>query len=334
VTRGLPLGDQKATLDEFLSRWLANSVTVRSPNTRANLKWAVGHIVGGLGGRRLRDLSADDVEAFLRAEAAAGLSRSSLVRIHSTLKRALRHAERVGKVARNVAALVDTPDGPTSEARSLTVDEARRLLDAARGDRFEALYIAGLMIGPRPGELLGLTWADVDLDRAVIYIVRALTRAPDGRLALSQPKTPRSRRTVDLPAPLVATLRAHKARQATERLAAGKTWQDHGARIHHHGRHAGRPVEPAARVLRADEEGGAWTLAPARVAPLGGLDPVGRRCPARGNRGRARACRTPDNRDGLPPPHHTVCPCAPHGSRWSGCSAHREELGTLAPRAG
>jgi integrase len=166
---GAAPADQRMTVGECLDYWLAHlPPSVRSVNTVDNLEWAVGHLKPALGKRRLRDLSPDDVDNMLRERAAAGLSRSSLARIHNALTRSLRNAERRGKVARNVATLVDVPAGPAKKSRSLTIEEAARLLAAAEADRLSALYKTGLMLGLRPGELLGLFWSDVDLEGGVL----------------------------------------------------------------------------------------------------------------------------------------------------------------------
>ena len=219
-------GDQRTTVGDWLDQWVSQlPSSVKSVNTVDNIKWVVDlHLKPGIGGRRLRDLTPDDVDKLLRGKAAAGMSRSSLVRMHSVLKRALRLAERRGKLSRNVAALVDVPDGPARRSRSLTVLQARALLTAAKDDDLEALYVTGLMLGLRPGELLALAWADVDLDKQVLHVRRTLKRER-GQLLLGDPKTPTSRRALRMPTPVVEALRAHRAKQSKVRLAA-PVWQD------------------------------------------------------------------------------------------------------------
>jgi integrase len=221
VDAGLQHEDQRITVGEWLDEWINHvPASVKSVNTVDNLKWAVDrHLKPSLGGRRLRELSADDVDAFLRAKATAGLSRSSLVRLHSVLHRALRLAERRGKLARNVAALVDVPNGPVRRSRSLSIEQARALLKAADGERLEALYKVALMLGLRPGELLGLTWSDIDLEQRLLRVTRTLKRER-GELSLGDPKTATSRRALSMPTPVVDALRAHRTRQSEERLAA------------------------------------------------------------------------------------------------------------------
>jgi len=126
------------------------------------------------------------------------------------------------------------------ERRVLSVEDARRLIDAIRGDRLEALWICALTVGLRRGELLGLRWSDVDQEAGVLTVRQTVLRV-DGRLVFSEPKTARSRRSVPVPEPALARLRAHRARQAAERLAAGERWRDHGLVF---ASTVGTPLEP------------------------------------------------------------------------------------------
>jgi integrase len=84
-----------------------------------------------------------------------------------------------------------------------------------------------LSTGLRRGEALGLKWDDLDLESGVLLVRRQLTRE-GGQLRTSDTKTLRSRRAVDLPAPLVSILRRHRADQAADRLELGPAWQETG----------------------------------------------------------------------------------------------------------
>ncbi len=127
-------------------------------------------------------------------------------------------------MARNVAKLVDVPRVQHAEVRPLTPSEAGRLLDSVTGqDR--ALYLTALGLGLRQGELLGLRWQDADLTAGTISVAHTLQRI--GRVvSLAEPKTSKSRRTLALPAPVLAALREQRKRQLAERLTAGASWQD------------------------------------------------------------------------------------------------------------
>jgi integrase len=107
---------------------------------------------------------------------------------------------------------------------ALSPDQARSLLEAAQGDRFEALYVLALSTGMRQGELLALKWPNVNLDARHLAVRSTLRRADEG-FEFNEPKTARSRRQVSLTLAAVAALKRHRARQLEERLRQ-PYWQD------------------------------------------------------------------------------------------------------------
>jgi len=131
-------------------------------------------------------------------------------------------AERRGLVRRNVVRLVEPPRlNRPAAPDALTVGAAREILAKVRGDRLEALFVVTLAAGLRQAEVLGLRWSEVDLDASTLRISASLDRVA-GRYVLTDPKTPKSERTVALPAFAVAALREHRRRQLEARLAAGE----------------------------------------------------------------------------------------------------------------
>jgi integrase len=230
VAAGLPVedGDRLRTFLEWWIRTLEAKASAgsKSLNTVDNAKWAVDTwIEPELGSKRLRELTPEDVERLLSKMAGDGRSRRTVTRVRSYLGQALSVAERRGKVARNVARIAELPETkPPVERRALTPDEAKKVLEAASGRRLEALFVCALMLGLRPGELTGLRWSDVDLEAGTLQVSASL-KSERGQLRIGATKTARSRRTVDLPKPVLVALRAHRKRQAAERLQAGSAWR-------------------------------------------------------------------------------------------------------------
>jgi integrase len=183
------------------------------------------HLAPGLGQLPLARLTPQHVQALLNAKSASGLSPRTVGYLRAVLRQALRQAERWGMVTRNVARLAEPPRVPHREVSPLSAEEARRFLEAIRGDRLEALYLVALGVGLRQGEILGLAWSDVDLDSSTLTVRHALQRI-DGALVLVEPKSATSRRVIALPALVRDAFRAHRIRQRTERLLAGSRWHD------------------------------------------------------------------------------------------------------------
>jgi integrase len=101
------------------------------------------------------------------------------------------------------------------------------VLKELREHRFYAPYVLALTMRLRRGELLGLTWKAVDLERGTLTVVTNLQRV-GGELPLVQPKTATSTRTLPLPRLAVDALRDHQERLAQERVAAGMEWKGNG----------------------------------------------------------------------------------------------------------
>lgn len=237
---GVDRPTSRLTVGAFLDRWVEELPGRVEPSTAANYRDTVRlHLKPALGTKLLNKLSVADANALWAEKRNAGYRPNSIRIMRSVLRSAIRQAERESLVVRNVAALSDPPRVGQSESRSLSIPEARRLLDAARGDRLEALYALTLTLGLRRGEALGLRWEDVDFDEQTIAVRRQLRRigadADAGesagrrtQLILKDLKTKRSRRTLHLTQSLAPLLRSHKARQAAEQLAAGPLRADSG----------------------------------------------------------------------------------------------------------
>lgn len=114
---------------------------------------------------------------------------------------------------------------PRQAARAFDRDEGSRI---AADDGDHPLWLLAAHTGMRRGELLGLCWADVDLDGGVLSVRRSLVES-GGVRGIQEPKTASGRRTIALDAPSIAALRVHRARQIEQRLKTGPHWQDHDA---------------------------------------------------------------------------------------------------------
>ena len=227
--------DTKLTVKELLEdHWLpAKRMSGRRISTVDHYEtvvdsWIVPHI-GALPAAALRPADVQGlVERLARSKTARGrkgLSDRSRQMAVGTLKSAFKWAAKTGLLQRDPIVGVDRPSVGTQLSASWTVDEARGFLAATREKRLGFAWALLLTRGLRRGDLCGLRWTEVDLEagRAAITTTRIVV---DGKALTSQPKTRRGLRTVPLDANLVALLKAHKARQAAEQLAAGGVYED------------------------------------------------------------------------------------------------------------
>ena len=226
--RGLVFDAGALTVGQHLEGWLKDSVrdTVRE-STYETYKYATyPHIVARVGARQAQGLEARARAKLLQGQA----GRRPQQRHGSQDARGAAQclgSGRLGRFGRAQRRQGREAAPGRKEIRPLSPEQARLLLEAARDDRLEALYVLAVTTGMREGELLGLKWADVDLEAGALRVRRTLTRQ-GGKVTLGEPKTKKSRRTVRLTPRAVEAVKRHRARQATEKLKVGSLYEDQG----------------------------------------------------------------------------------------------------------
>jgi integrase len=237
AARGRYVPPAKLTVAGYLvGEWLPSranadiSENSRDVETIMVRAWIVPHI----GEIALQKLSARDLDRLYATLRGSGgrsgrpLRGKSVRNVHVLLSKALGDAVRRGHLVASPVAAVDPPARDDSTERvAWNRDEVRRFLDVASVDRLHAVWRLALASGLRRGELLGLTWDD--LDDGSVQVRRQVLLRPDGR-ALYVRETTKSRRTrrVRLDAATGVALRRWRAEQSAERLAFGAPWRTDG----------------------------------------------------------------------------------------------------------
>ncbi|MGO4360894.1 site-specific integrase [Terrabacter sp. RAF57] len=228
---GVAVGDDTYTVKQAVEDWLAFGLNSRDEETRAaNESLSRNHVIPHLGARRLRDLTAREVDAWLLG-LSAKLSTRTLRGVRACLVRAVNRAMARDKVKRNVVLLCSVPAGrPGRPSKSLTSEQARDVLTKTAGDWMHNYIVVSLLTGARTEELRALEWRHVHIEGvpsatppvpAYVEVWRSVRSGGDT-------KTRRSRRTLALPSRAVDALRRQRVEQAEMRLQAGERWHDHG----------------------------------------------------------------------------------------------------------
>ena len=233
------------TLRLAVEDWLGEGMTGRSAQTVEKYRNVLRPVLREIGDKALADLTAADVRTAL----------ARFARTHSTdtvsiawlgLERSIRHAEANDLADRNVADLVDTPQGRAGRpSKALSLEQAAALLRVSCQKRtvrefpgspprppslMHAYIVLCMLVGVRTEEARALRWDHVDLDGRPgadppvppnVAIWRSVRAHGDT-------KTEKSRRTLGLPRMAVTALRDHRERQLADRVAAGELWQDRG----------------------------------------------------------------------------------------------------------
>lgn len=167
-------------------------------------------------------------------------------------------------VVRNVVRMVKKPKQVRRELTTWTAEQLGAFLQAARTDRFAALWRIA-MFGPRRSELCGLRWVDVDFENLTARIAQTRVAIDGHTVATGEPKTDSGKRTIDLDLPTVDALLRLRRQQARERLAAGEAYEDSGLIAVDE---LGRPIRPEALGDRFGKITKAAGLPPIRLHDL------------------------------------------------------------------
>lgn len=204
--------DSNKTLEACLSDWLDTTKNTLRVSTFKRYEQIVRvHLIPGLGGIKLKNLSPTPIQDLYQKKIKV-LSPRTVQYIHATLRRGLAHAVRLNLLTRNVADLVYPPRLQKKEISPLNIEETNRLFKTIEGHPLEALFVLAVTTGLRRGEILGLHWKDIDLDKGTLQVQRSLSLTKGGPV-FNPPKTTKGKRSVGLSRVCVKALIEHKSRQ-------------------------------------------------------------------------------------------------------------------------
>ena len=240
--RGIPVAAESWKLGAYLDRWLETVIKPsRRPATHALYETITRlYLKPGLGQHNLRRLSVPIVQAFLNGKLAEGQSNRNVHMMRQVLSAALTRAVREELITRNVAHLIELPPWEPGDVRPWSSEEALAFLGAARTDPLYPAFVLLMLYGMRRGEVLGLRWADVDLDAGRLAIRQQLQRV-HGELRTGPVKTRAGSRDLPIPGLARTALLARQAQQTDDREAFGRAWPDTGLVFT---TRTGLPIEP------------------------------------------------------------------------------------------
>lgn len=227
----------------------------KAPGTIAQYEWAAARLEERFGGKAADKLTSDHLDELYAGLLTGGrrqhvrtrgtstttkpMAPRSVMILHKTMKAALQLAVDKGQLVRNVARLATPPAAgdpaprpywtPAEVGRFIHHVSTRRNVDA-KGKRERAVLPHGLVdaladTGGRRGEVLGLRWADVDLEAGTASVVRQLVADPRTKeLTIRPTKRPRAKATIGLHPATVEALKRRRKVQLEERLVMGAGW--------------------------------------------------------------------------------------------------------------
>jgi integrase len=215
-------------MKQFLEYWLeVHRKFVRVNTYRIYRQYLDKHILPVLGHVRLQKLTPRHIQELYGRDLNEGYAPETIRGVHRMLHKALSDAVQWSWVATNACDKVKQPGPVRYETNPLTLEQAKTLMETAKGSRLEALLTLAVTTGMRRGEILALRWSDIDFGERSLQVRRTVNRAGKYGLLENAPKTEKSKRRIMLPQFVLDVLIEHRARQDAIRLKADLTWQDH-----------------------------------------------------------------------------------------------------------
>ncbi len=241
MASGRYVAPSKITVGEYAHRWLDQRKNL-AETTKATYRFELKRITDVLGPRPLLQLQPSEIAECYSQLLESGLSAKTVRNSHGVFHKALKDAVREGLVPRNAAEGVELPRPQRPETAAWTAAEVSEFLHHVSSHRLYAAWLLAVTTGMRRSELLGMRWQHVNLDAARVSAVDTLVEIENRPvLRIDETKTAGSRRTIAVDPATVDALRAHRSRQAEEKLLAGEAYDDQGLVFCDE---IGRPVSP------------------------------------------------------------------------------------------
>jgi len=228
---GMYVDINKITLEAWLNTWLYDfKVNSIKPKTLESYSFIIkSYLIPSLGHVYIQDLKAEHIQVMLNSLCKRKLSPRTVKYTHTILHSALDQAVKNNIIVKNVSNNVITPKQTKHEIKILSLDEQNRFIKCMESHRLYAAFILLLSTGIRIGELLALTWDNVDLDNTIIKITQNLQRVKifddvsktKTKLIFGTPKTDKGRRIIPLLDDVASLLKEHKEKQYEELSVLG-----------------------------------------------------------------------------------------------------------------
>jgi len=214
----------KLTVSQAMDEWYATSVEpTLKENTKRGYLVNIKHIKSGIGHLLLQKLTAMQVQRFYNQLETDGLSPRSIQYIHTNLKSALKYFCKMQTIPKNVAEFATVPKQQKPKNDYYTVEETKKLIEKAKSCDIYLEILLAVGMGLRRGEVLALTWDDVNFKDGTFSVNKSLSRIK-GKDIVSSTKTVSGERMLKIPDFILQVLFERRQQQWADRKAAEGTY--------------------------------------------------------------------------------------------------------------
>jgi integrase len=227
----------RLTVEKYLREWCKIQKDKLAPTSWNRYKLAIElWLIPYLGSIKLSRLTAIDIDnAYTEIRKAprkdgrtGSLSAVTIGLIHGVLRKALNDAVRKKIIGYNPVYGADLPRRQYIDYKIISADDINRIINHIQGTVYYAPVALAALTGMRLGEVLGLRWQDIDIEKQVLYVRLALKRIGAGVLVHEQPKTEKSRRAIKIGEQTISILNKQKELQEQWRIQSAEQWVDTG----------------------------------------------------------------------------------------------------------
>lgn len=210
AANGTPVQTSRTTLEQYLARWVETAKKI-GENTREHYRGEIRkYIAPNIGKVKLSCLTTQKVQDMINKVQKEGASVRTTQILKNILSKALRSAEAQGLVKQNIIRNVELDTYRPKEREVWNEAEGKDFLKAIKGHKYYLFFLMYMTYGLRRGEIIPLTWQDVDFEEKTIIINKQYTYQGK-ELAICPPKTEKSVRVLPmLPHIEAALLEARK----------------------------------------------------------------------------------------------------------------------------
>lgn len=205
----------KMTVGDYLLGWAESHKSLVKHSTYKSYKSCIKNQINpGIGKQIAANLTTKAIENFYGDLVANQIGGGTLNLVHRTLSCAFGDAVRLGDLPRNPVLNARKPNIKSVPTKPIPPEHWKKIyLEAMKHPYSHARIEIALMIGLRPGEVLGLKWDDMDYENKTLTIERQVQRGATGKLEFQSVKQGQIR-TVPLTETQINILLTHKRYQA------------------------------------------------------------------------------------------------------------------------